>query len=340
MTTLAKPTSDGRLSFTKYVTDNPAMDKTIYRIERELSTPLFDVSRGILTQGNVWYEEDAPITIIDPHYHEIDGIKFARCEINGTEGYIPINKIRKPTQTNSTQYEDAVVDIINAWIQNNGGSIDIRLIGDTKVYRGLRKAIKIDRSLKRVIGARYDPKADIIICRDPDKPFADDTVYLSHKKEGGPNAFQQYSGITNGAGREIYQHDEVKEFFRKLAEKKKNNIDLRMPVMAYVQDHLLSCLAIFGPEFGQAHSAQNVQLIGQGDPVFTPSPDGIHELKFSSHTALSGNVEAFLDGYTPILASTYRADRHIMYEDVFIDRIRVGVYPKAQIMIRRNVLKL
>ena len=131
--------------------------------------------------------------------------------------------------------------------------------------------------------------ADIILCKDKKNPLASGGIYISHKKEGGPEAFQQYGGLSEQAGAEIYNHKLVQKFLQQVANVLGDSQQLASPVMGTFDDPVLANMSIYGPDYGKPYSLQHTQLIGQGKPVFKETPRGV-ELSFSSHMSLSGRV--------------------------------------------------
>jgi hypothetical protein len=237
-----------------------------------------------------------------------------------------------------TQYEDMVVDALNRDIINMGGEITIVVGG--KQYKGMTRAIKVTTDIKRAGGASSDPKADIIICRDEKSPLGPDNIYISHKKAGGPEAFQQYGGLTESAGRKIYNHAEVQEFLRVTA-KYVGPGGLTSPIMKPVKDRSLILMSIYGPEaISRKFSLQHTQLIGQGDPILRPRAGGVFMLDFSSHMSVSGDLSHFIGGYEPVFGATFRNGRGFTVDGKRLTGVRVGIYPKQLVANRKGLIIL
>ena len=337
MADLGSRATDGRLSFQKYVTDNKRFKEIEYEIEKGRVATL--VSAG----GDPVADTIRPGTklkILSPDSTLIGGKKYAHVEVNRKTGYIAINMIRKPTGGNGTQYEDEVVDAINNYILECGGVINMKLAGDTKIYTNLTVAVKVDTTIKRQGGARGDPKADIIVCRDKKNPLGAGSVYISHKKEGGPEAFQQYGGLTEQAGLLIYANPLTQKFLGVVGEALQMGklTALPYPIMGTFKDDYLANMSIYGPDFGKQFSLQHTQLIGQGHPVFKRIRDELYELSFSSHMSLSGDLSHFTGGYTPVFGATFRAGRGFVYKGVRYSGARVAIYPQ-KLMATRGSLK-
>jgi hypothetical protein len=328
MADLNTQTTDGRLSFTKYVTENKRYAEIEFEIEAKKQTPMFVSSGSSLKQiGTKEYKAGTKLHIVNPKFKLLGKIKYAECKIGSTKGLIPISQIRKPTVGNGTQYEDEVVDIINKTILAHGRAIDIRLKGDTKTYKNILYAIKVDSKIKNSAGVKGDPKADIILCCDIKKPLDKTSIFISHKKEGGPEAFQQYGGLSAASGKVINDHPTVQKFLGIVADNIENDV-LQHPVMANFKDKNLACASIYGPDYGKAFSINHTQLIGQGKPVLKTINGGkIFELDFSSHMSLSGDLSHFIGGYLPVLAASFRSGRSFEYKNKRYLGARVGIYP-------------
>jgi hypothetical protein len=194
MAHLGSMTTDKRLAFDKYVTQNKRLNEIEFEIEKNQTAILFE-RKGTILSPKEELKAGMKIRIIDPNLFIQNNQKYAQVQYKTIKGVIFINKIRKPTGGNGTQYEDEVVDAINEYIKKAGGVINIKLKGDNIIYKDIRYAVKVDTPLKNRGGVKGDPKADIILCSDIKNPLVSTSIYISHKKKGGPEAFQQYGGL-------------------------------------------------------------------------------------------------------------------------------------------------
>jgi len=339
MADLGSKATDGRLSFTKYVTDNKRFLEVEYQIEKGKSAAVYTKKGNNLVAGTTQYKAGTKLKIINKDMFIFGNMKFAQVKISSRTGYILINCIRKPTAINATQYEDEVVDAINGYILSAGGKIDIKLKGDTKIYKDISFAIKVDTNIKRAGGVRGDPKADIILCKDKKDPTGSGSIYVSHKKEGGPEAFQQYGGLSEQAGSQIYNHRLVQKFLGEVAKVIGNSSALAQPIIGIFKDTALSNLSIYGPDYGKAFSIQHTHLIGQGKPVLKDKGKYV-ELDFSSHMSLSGDLSHFSGGYLPVFGATFRAGRGFDYKGKRYTGARVAIYPYKLMATRGSLLEL
>lgn len=336
MATLAQKTTDGSDSFEKYVTRNPRFKETDYQIENKVEGQ-FLVRKGSSYKESAVLQEGTKFKIIDSKAHVIGGVRYAKVKYKATDGFIPLNKIRKPTSGNGTSYEDDVVNALNEMFGQFGAPVSIR-VGRT-IYKDLTFAIKVDSQLKRAGGAKGDPKADIIICKDMKNPLGAGSIYISHKKEGGPEAFQQYGGLTEAAGSVIYNHPEVQKFLKQASNYVKGG-KLSNPLMKHIKDETLKNMSIYGPDYDKKFSLQHVQVIGQGQPKLTLVKDGLYTLDFTSHMSVSGDLSHFTGGYLPVFGATYREGRGFTIEGKRVDGARVGIYPIKLIQTRTGLVEL
>lgn len=245
----------------------------------------------------------------------------------------------------SLQYEVQVVNAINKFIKENKGIINVHIegLGTYSDIEGVIGAKQVDSTIKSSAGVRADPKADIIVYHKEHDYLNNKNIFISHKKDGGPEAFQQYGGITEVAGDKIYRHPEVQKFLEELIPYIGEE-GLIQPVMKEIKDPVLKNLSIFGPEYarnGGKFGLQNVQLIGQGVPTFAPvqGKENTFEMKFP-HMAVNGNLEFFTGGYEPVFGATFREGRGYNLKGTRYTGVRVGIYPRALITKRKSLVTL
>jgi len=339
MADLSSKATDGRLSFVKYVTDNKRYAEIEFEIEKGKSSFIFIKDTKGLTAGNKEYRTGTKLKILSKDSLVFGKTLYANVQIGSVKGYMPISAIRKPTGGNGTQYEDEVVDAINNFILEAGGPIDIKLKGDSRIYKNILYALKVDSAIKHKANVRGDPKADIILCVDKNNPTGSGSIYISHKKEGGPEAFQQYGGISEQAGVEIYNNKMVQKFLKNVADVIGTDNQLRNPVMGTFTDIKLSNMSIYGPDYNKDFSLQHTQLIGQGKAKFNRLQNGkYYELDFTSHMSLSGDLSHFTGGYLPVFGATFRAGRGFEYKGKRHKGARVAIYPYKLMATRAGLI--
>lgn len=249
------------------------------------------------------------------------------------------------TASQALQYEVAVVNAINDFIKKKNGVINIHLegLGTYSDVAGVIGAKQVDSTIKSTAGVKSDPKADIIVYHKSQDYLNNKNIFISHKKSGGPEAFQQYGGITEAAGMNIYNHPEVQKFLSELIPYIGEE-GLVNPIMKPIQDARLKNLSIFGPDFQQGRKTfglQNVHFIGQGLPTFHEirGEKNTYIMKFE-HMAMNGDLTHFTAGYEPVFGATFREGRGFKYQGATYTGCRVGIYPKALIMNRKRLVTL
>jgi len=338
MASLGSKTTSGELAWDKYVSKNEKWKDL--NLTTETDAALLE-KKGNDLKSIASVPKGSQIKLKSKLYTTFKTKKFAQVTFGKKSGLMNINDIRKPTAFKPTGYEEQVVSLINNFIKQNGNvPIDIKLKGDTKIYKGISGAIQVDTNIKRRGGVTADPKTDIILYKDKDDLFSQNNIYVSHKKEGGPEAFQQYGGLTAAAGERIYSHSETKKFLKQVTEYIKND-QLTNPLIKKVKSDDLKNMSIFGPDYGKKYGLQHCNCIGQGLPRLQPTrKENQFELDFSSHISVSGDLSHFKEGYTPVFAATYRAGRGFEIEGKRYNGARVGIYPSKLVATRGGVVEL
>tara|TARA_R110000822_G_scaffold14082_12_gene49699 strand:+ start:1398 stop:2363 length:966 start_codon:yes stop_codon:yes gene_type:complete len=227
----------------------------------------------------------------------------------------------------------------------------IKLIRDACDQEGKAIDIQIGRyTLKNCNDAgsdqiKGDPKADIAILDDKGKEVG----FISHKKEGGAKAFQQYGGISRSAGDNIYNDKMVQDFVKDLreqmqlyfgADRAKSGFSAFRYVPNTRQGQILVSRSVYGPDWaeGRKLNRQSVHCIGQGSPILTRQSNGSYKLTFSESTHFANeHTWAFQGDYKAVLAATYRAGRKVESGGITLLDVRGGIYPYDFIKSRKKV---
>lgn len=339
MAHLGSRTTSGQLAWEKYVSQNKNWRDL--KLVTEDKAQLFK-KVGIKLHPITSLEKGQPLGLKSNQAFHIDGKKYAQVQLDKrTEGFLVITAIRKPTNFKPTGYETQVVDMINKHIaQNSNMPIDLKIAGDNTLYKGIKGAIQVDTNIKRAAGVSADPKADIILFRDKNNLLAPHNIFVSHKKEGGPEAFQQYGGLSRAAGEEIFNHPETRKFLREVTKNIKDG-KLQNPMFMGIRSMDLKNKSIFGPDYGRKYGLQHTQIIGQGLPKLIPTRrDNVYELDFTSHMSRSGDLSHFTGGYLPVFGATYREGRGFEFEGNRYDGARVGIYPHKLVATRGGVIEV
>lgn len=338
MASLGDKTTSGELAWDKYISKNQKWNELVLTAEND--TELLEKRVNDLKKV-ISVSKGAEIKLKSKVYTTFNTKKYAQAIVNKKSGLINIKDIRKPTAFKPTGYEEEVVSLINNFIKKNGNMpIDIKLKGSSKVYKGISGAIQVDKDIKRKGGVSADPKTDIILYQKKADLFSQNNIYVSHKKEGGPEAFQQYGGLTEAAGERIHNHSETKSFLKQTIKYIKDD-QLTNPLFKKVKSTELINMSIFGPDYGNKYGLQHCNCIGQGLPVLKPTKkENEYELTFSSHMSLSGDLSHFKEGYTPVFGATFRAGRGFELDGKRYNGARVGIYPSKLVATRGGVVEL
>lgn len=339
MANLDGTTTNGQSSWDKYVKQNKNWRDL--NLEAEIDSELYKKSQTKLVEI-LSFQKGTSIKLKSNLVTTISNKKYANVTINRKDGFISLKAIRKPTNFAPTAYEADVVNLINAHIsKNNNIPIDIYIRGLNKTYKRIAGAIQVDTQIKRKGGVSSDPKADIILYSDKNNLLSINNIFISHKKEGGPEAFLQYGGITEKAGTEIYSHPETKKFLKAVAKNIDPKEGLKSPMFMKIKDSRLKNLSIFGPNFDKAYGLQHVQLIGQGSPKLIPTKkENVYELEFSTPISVSGDLSHFTEGYMPVFGARYAAGRGFELDGKRYDGARVGIFPTKLITGRGGVIEV
>tara|TARA_B100000287_G_scaffold281547_1_gene265310 strand:- start:4966 stop:5976 length:1011 start_codon:yes stop_codon:yes gene_type:complete len=186
------------------------------------------------------------------------------------------------------------------------------------------------------------PKADFAIHNHK----GENMIFISHKKQGGAKAFQQYGGLTKKAGTQISEHKETIDFLRQTAQYIQDDA-LQVPTYKDVNDPKLVAMAIFGPQAGgQKFGVNNCQVIGQGEAKLLPKRKEMncYDLEYD-HTVWQKSTDIkkhFMSGqeYRAVFAATYRLGRGFWVDDEQFSGARVGIYPKSLVTGRTNATEL
>ena len=247
--------------------------------------------------------------------------------------------IAKPASKNVLKAEqeatETLIKLIRDACDQEGKAIDINI--------GRYKLASCDNAGADQI--KGDPKADIAIINDKGVEVG----FISHKKEGGAKAFQQYGGISSSAGSNIYNDKIVKDFVTDLEKTMQttfgdNRAKSGFSAFRYLPNtragQQLVSRSVYGPDWaeGRKFNRQSVHCIGQGTPILTRQPNGSYTLTFSESTHYANEYGwAFQGDYKAVLAVTYRAGRKVENGDVTLLDVRGGIYPYDFVKSRKKV---
>ena len=188
----------------------------------------------------------------------------------------------------------------------------------------------------------FGHKADFIgVDKDGNGQF-----FISHKDGTNSKSFQQYSGISSVAGKSIYDHKEVQEFRKQIAEKNREDF-YNKGYYKKIEDSTLKQRAVFGKDFNHGKnnlSSNNINLFAQGNPVFrvlrqsTNKTRARFELTFSTKLITRGQIGDLKGDYEPTLfARQGESYRTVEYKSNKVRGVRAGIFTKGYIDGRRGV---
>jgi hypothetical protein len=158
-------------------------------------------------------------------------------------------------------------------------------------------------------------KADFVLI-DNDK----EVCFISHKHGISPKDFQQWSGTSKRFQEEIFDHPETQSFITSLKDNFGNILPAASSVARKIKDDKLKKLAVFGNDFGNSFSRNNVNAVMQGKLQLIKY-DNYYELIGSHYTIKNGDVPLY--GYEPVFMAVHKKDR----SDHWIKNCRVTINP-------------
>ncbi len=334
MAVLSGRTTDGSKSWDKYVKNNPKYADIEFAIENKMTANMLDT-----TGKNAIFslKEKEKFKITSTNTTKIANIEFAMVKYKNKSGLIPLNRIRKPTNTDVLKEEAIALEKLDNLIKNivsTVGPFEIVIKGDPKktVYKNIIGTRNVH---EKVLGREAKSDFNIVSTHG-------DAIFISHKKAGGAEAFQQYGGVSAQAGKKIQTHEEVINFLRITSNYIENN-KLKNPVYSIIKDPDLINMAVYGHDYGKKFGIDNVTIIGQGDAKIKvlPNFENRFELNFSSHLVHNGDAREFMKGdYRAVLGATFRAGRGFDVDGKRYNGARIGIYPAKLIVNRKGALEV
>lgn len=346
MASLSGKTTAGVPAWDVYVKNNPNWKGLQLEIENGRSAYVYkNVTSKLGDPIGGPYKAKTKLTLLDKGLKKLKGTEYAKVKIANKTGYIPIRDIRKPSKAGAkgtTFDEEVALKDLDKAIKSYKTPITLQIKKGTSVFFELKNAVGAkfcaNVGAKTVSGT---PKADFGIV-DPKNRMK---IFISHKKAGGPKAFQQYSGVSRSAGVKINQHRETQNFMRKVVAYMDTDHDkLINPVMSYLKDVSLINMAIFGPNYkrnSKAFDEEHVVVIGQGNPILKREKKRfVFSLEWSEHWAVSGETKKFSGPLTPVFLATFRAGRKFEIDGVTYTGARIMIAPLALAQGRSGLVEV
>jgi len=332
MAHLNSKTTDGTLSFEKYVSKNPKWHSGMeFVVENGVSkAPIVEIKENRPFETKLTVSQGDKLYIPSKSYKTINNNKrFTKVRlVSGGVGYLELRFIRKPTSADVMKTELRAIRDLDDAIRSAKAPLTI-IVNKT----GGRGKYEV----KDIVGARKiggTPKADLALFNSRGNPV----FWISHKKAGDASAFQQYSGISAQSGASIYQHSECQNFMRNVSQYIEED-KLSVPLWSEIKDSTLRRMAIYGPDVvsGVKFGQNNIQMIGQGDPVLQPINEDVFSLSFSSHVSTNEDVSGLGGDYEPVFIATYRAGRGFTVGGKTYKGARLGIAPYAMVKNRKGI---
>jgi hypothetical protein len=222
--------------------------------------------------------------------------------VNGKTIYI----ITKPLPGNPEKYEDREINSLNIQLENiknkareSGEECIIKLRVGNKIFdvEGVRKTLKINNLEPDVQEIKGMPKSDFEFYDKNGKSV----VFISHKKGGGPGAFQQYGGISK-----LLNNSIIRMYIQKLEEvvfADTGGYDFKSGIGYYqiIKDIELCKKSIYGLNYGQStYGINNCNIVYQGEGKLVNKGD--HYIINAELVHYNGEIPS-RNGYKPCIFS-------------------------------------
>lgn len=164
-------------------------------------------------------------------------------------------------------------------------------------------------------------------------------LFISHKDGRGPKAFQQYSGISERSGNEIYNDNEVKEWRKEISSKDKSEFYDGKAYYRKIAKTELKKKAVFGNKFSAGKTnPNNIDFFCQGKAILNKRSNGEVILSFNSKMAHRTQISQLdRSGYAPTLgARRGEAYRTVEYGNQEVKQVRAGIFSEEYIKGRKT----
>lgn len=145
------------------------------------------------------------------------------------------------------------------------------------------------------------PKSDFHLVDTNGKEVA----WISHKDGSRAKDFQQWGGLSKTKEPKLAEHAETKAFVAEINKIYPGGLPNATTLARKVVDKKLKMMSVYGNEYGQKFSRQNVTLMLQGDVVLKKQGD--YYTITATHTHVNG--EDMTGDYEPTFMAIYKGDR-------------------------------
>jgi hypothetical protein len=139
--------------------------------------------------------------------------------------------------------------------------------------------------------------------------FIDDNMneiaWISHKYGKNERRVHQYGGTSKRIEPKVCEHIETQQFIQDCLNLFPNGIPNKTTIAKRIVCNNLKLLSIYGNEFGQSMSRQNVSVFIQGD-INLMKRNSVYVLS-ANHVHWNGDL--LTGNYEPVFFATYKGDR-------------------------------
>ena len=325
-------------SWEYYVQDKEDWERYKNTLKVEFTTKnqpiLFKDTKGSSTIGSPLSNGTSLILLSNKSFN-IEKKIHAYVQVGLNKGYLAISAIGKPAR-DTTRDENIALERLDSEIKKR--NMDGKGPGICIIVKGERGEKQIFKHCIGAVTISGTPKADFAIIDKNRKK----NCFISHKKEGGAKAYQQYVSVTGGKMDGINDHPTLKKYLKDIAARINTITEQRVRYKRYIPfdeaGKLLILKSIYGPEYGKQFGIEHVNFIGQGTPHLReannddrPKECGtVFELTFSVNLSISGDLSHFeAIGYKPIILARYTSDRKFYVDGTMYTGARILIAPNA-----------
>lgn len=249
-----------------------------------------------------------------------------------------LSNFKSLRRSTDSVYEFNIIKKFNKELMDIGEGLPVHVAIQDKLY-------------KDIVGMVSGPvfaKADFILIDKNGQP----QCFISHKAGSSAKDFQQYSGISERAGKYIFNSAEVVKFKNDVTKMAESN-NINSAVYRNIRDTKVKERAVFGKDFNKAtntKSVDNIDFLAQGDIIISligKKNSGLGstpliKINFSTKLINKRNISQITSGsYDPVLgARPGESYRKLESELTTVYGVRAGIFPEGAIRSRRNSKKI
>lgn len=149
-------------------------------------------------------------------------------------------------------------------------------------------------------------------------------IFISHKGGSRASHINQYGGVTDKAGTDIKDHEEVQSFIADVKKEFPNGVPRRGAIFRKINSDRLKLMSIYGVDYGSDYGINNVHVVLQGRVLLDKTQEENTYKLQSLHALYNGDIPKEGDPYEPVLYARYSRDRG---QDV--PYTRLSIHPKG-----------